>query len=542
MASIIPQIGIRLAMSRKYRDRYREIVGALLRHGFGFLVTQLGLTRYIPFQVGLFRRARKVEPYTQAEHVRLMFEELGTTFIKLGQVLSTRVDLIPPEYIEELEKLLDRVPPADYELIREAVEQELDKPLDDVFDYFEPVPLASASIGQVHAARLKSGEEVIVKVKRPGVKEQVNTDVGIITELARLASRRIPILRDYDLEGIVREFTQTLLSELDYLQEGRNADHFRENFRGDYRVYIPEVYWDYTTSEVIVMERIYGVRINDIEALKREDLDPEVVAKRSADILLEQVFEHGFFHADPHPANFFVLQDESIGLVDFGMVGYIDQLTKGTLVDLFIAIFQQDPDGVVDAYVDLGVAGRVEHFGELRNEIGSLIMKYYGLTLRQVNIRSVLNDVTAVIRRHNLRMPANLALLVKTISMEEALVMKLDPDFNFTQEMTPFARRVWEETRSPVAFAQRSFRALTDLVDVGLRAPRQVRRVLGQLSRGEFAIITNQPRLDEELTYIGAIVNRLIVAILTAAALISSGLLLLFYNTFKERRRKEEGK
>jgi len=542
LASIIPQIGIRLAISRKYRERYREIVGALLRHGFGFLVTQLGLTRYVPFQVGLFRRARKVEPYTQAEHVRLMFEELGTTFIKLGQILSTRVDLIPPQYIEELEKLLDQVPPADYELIRVAVERELGKPLDDVFDYFEPIPLASASIGQVHAARLKSGEDVVVKIKRPGVEEQVNIDVEIITELSRLASRRIPALRDYDLQGITREFTQTLLSELDYIQEGRNADHFRENFKGDDRVYIPKVYWDYTTFEVIVMERIYGVRINDIEALLREGLDPKVVAKRSANILLEQVYVHGFFHADPHPANFFVLQDESIGLVDFGMVGYIDQLTKGNLVELFIAIFQQDPDGIVDAYVDLGIAGRVERFGELRSEIGTLIMKYYGLTLKQVNIRNVLNDVTAVIRRHRLRMPANLALLVKTISMEESLVMQLDPDFNFAQEMAPFARRVWEETRSPVALVQRSLRALADLADTGLRAPRQVRRILGQLSRGEFAIITNQPRLDEELTYIGAIVNRLIVAILTAAVLISSGLLLSFYNTLRERRRKEEGR
>jgi len=537
VAWIIPQIG-RLAVSRRYRNRYREITSALLRHGFGFLVTQLGLTRFVPFQLGLLGHPRRVEPYTQAEHVRMVFEELGTTFIKLGQVLSTRVDLLPPEYIHELEKLLDSVPPVDFEPIRLQIEMELGRDVDQIFERIDATPLASASIGQVHAATLMTGEQVVIKVKRPGVEEQVNIDVAIIHELANLASRRLPVVKNYDVEGIAREFTQTLLNELDYLQEGRNADRFRRNFEADEHVYIPRISWDYTTSSVIVMERISGLRINDRDALIRAGFEPSIIATRSTDLLMEQIFIHGFFHADPHPANFFVMEGGVIGLVDFGMVGYVDQDTKGNLVDLFIAIFDQDPDGIIDAYIDLGVAGRVERYAELRSEISSIIVKYFGLSLREINVRSVLNDVTSLIRRHNLRMPANLALLVKTISMEEGLVMHLDPNFKFAEAMTPFARRVWEETRSPFALAKKSARALLDYADIGVNAPRQLRRILGQLSRGELSVVTNQPRLDEELIRVNSMVNRLIFGILTAATLVSVSLVLPFFSALFGRRRK----
>lgn len=543
MASILPQIGIRLAVSRRYRRRYRQIVSALLRHGFGFLVTQLGLTRFVPFHLGILGHPRRAEPYTQAEHVRMVFEELGTTFIKMGQILSTRVDLLPPEYIRELEKLLDQVPPVSVSLIRQEIETELHKSVDEIFAYFDPQPLASASIGQVHAAELKTGEGVVVKVKRPGVQEQVTVDVDIITELARLANRRLPAARNFDFQGIAREFTQTLLAELDYVQEGRNADHFRENFEGDERVYIPRVYWDCTTDGVIVLERVTGLRINDILALEEAGIDHKVVAKRSADILLEQVFEHGFFHADPHPANFFVMEGEVIGIVDFGMVGYIDQETKANLVELFISIFAQDPDGIIDAYVDLGVAGRVVHFGALRSEISNMIMKYYGLSLRQVNVKNVLNDVSSLVRRHNLRMPPNLALLIKTVSMEESLVLQLNPDFKFAEAMAPFARRVWEETRSPFAIARRGLMALTEYADVASRAPRQIRRILGQLTRGELTVVTQQPRLDEEFIRISSMVNRLIAGILTAAILTAVSLLLPFLvNQISRLRRTRTGK
>ncbi|MBE0447902.1 MAG: AarF/ABC1/UbiB kinase family protein [Actinobacteria bacterium] len=540
MASIISQIGYRLAVSRQYRNRYREITSTLLRHGFGFLVVQLGLARFVPFQYGILGHPRRVEPYTQAEHVRLIFEDLGTTFIKLGQILSTRTDLLPPEYIHELEKLLDRVPPTSIELIQSSIEQELGRNIDEIFLYFDPEPLASASIGQVHAAVLKTGEDVVVKVKRPGVSEQVSIDIDITTDLARLAARRLPAGRNYDFEGIVREFTQTLLRELDYVQEGRNADRFRDNFAGDERVYIPHIHWDYTTEGVIVMERISGIRITDKDALQSAGLDPKIIAKQSSEILLEQVFEHGFFHADPHPANFFVMADGIIGIVDFGMVGYLDQETKASLVELFIAVSEQDPDGIIDSYIDLGVIGRIERFGMLRSEISALIMQYYGLSIEEVNIRSVLDDVTSLVRRHNLRMPANLALLTKTVGMEEGLVINLDPSFKFAEAMAPFAKKVWEETYSPQALARRTLRSIVDLIYIGVRAPRQIRHILGQVSRGELTIITNQPRLDEELSIINSAVNRLIFGIITAATLITAGLMLPFFSDLIRRRRRSK--
>lgn len=543
MSSLIPQvgqIGLRLAISRQYRNRYRQVIRTLLKHGFGVLVDQLGLSRYLPFRIIPFRHREVVEVHTQAERLRMVFEELGTTFIKFGQILSTRVDLLPSEYIYELGKLLDQVPPAKVDLIKAEIERELNRSVSEIFTYFDPEPLASASIGQVHAAKLKTGESVVVKVKRPGVQGQVAIDVEIITDLARLASSRLPSAKNYDFEGIAREFTQTLLRELDYIQEGRNADRFRENFEGDERVYIPYVYWDFTSSGVITMERISGLRINDKKALGEAGIDPKIIAKRSADILLEQVFRHGFFHADPHPANFFVMADGVIGIVDFGMAGYIDQETKANLVELFIAIFQQDADAVIDAYVDLGVVGRIERIGALRSDIRTLIMKYYGLTLRQVNVRDVLNDVVSLVRRYSLRLPADLALLIKTVSMEESLVLQLDSNINFAEAMAPFARRVWEESRSPLTIINRGLKALTEYSDVASRAPRQIRRILNQLSRGELTVVMQQPRLDEELQRVNLMVNRLILGILTAAILTSVSMLLPFLNDILKRRRERK--
>lgn len=535
MARSLPQIGVRLAFSRRYRNRYRQITSALIRHGFGFLITQLGLTNFLPFKISIFGHPEPQGAYTQPERVRLIFEELGTTFIKLGQVLSTRIDLLPPEYIRELEKLLDQVPPVSFELIRLEIEKELGKPLENIFYCIDPIPLASASIGQVHAAVLNSGENVIVKVKRPGIDEIVAVDTHILNELAALANRRLPWAENYDFEGIAREFMQTLLRELDYVLEARNADRFRSNFRRDERVFIPKVYWDYTTQAVIVMERVAGLRINDKHGLTAAGLNPSDIAKTSADILLKQIFEHGFFHADPHPANFFVVRDGVIGIIDFGMVGYIDPETKSDMIDLFIAVYEQNPDSIIDAYLELGVIGRVQTLGELRSDISTLMTQYYGLSLNEININTILYDATSLVRRHGLRLPPNLALLAKTVAMEEALVLQLDPSFNFAEATRPFARKLWEQTYSPQALARRAVRALVEISNVSTRAPRQIRRILGQASRGELQISANQPRLDEELAVLSAIVNRLIAGILGAAFIVFGGFMLTIYYAVRTR-------
>ncbi|MBI4734101.1 MAG: AarF/ABC1/UbiB kinase family protein [Rubrobacteridae bacterium] len=539
MAKLIPQIGVRLALSSRYRNRYREITSALLRHGFGVLVTQLGLTRYVPVKLSIFGQSMQLESYSQAEHVRMLFEELGTTFIKLGQVLSTRVDLLPPDYISELEKLQDRVPPVDVELIKTTIRSELGKDAEEVFAEFDPVPLASASIGQVHAARLKTGEEVAVKIRRPGVSEVVDVDTSIIMELARLATKRLPIGQSYDLEGIAREFVQTLLRELDYIQEARNVDRFRQNFHDDDRIVIPDVFWDYTSNSVVVTERLGGIKINDVALLKKTGINPRDVAKNATDLLLKQVFEFGFFHADPHPANFLVQEDARIAMLDFGMVGFLDKDTKAGLVELFLAVFDQDPDAIIDSYIELGVVGRIDNYAILRSEISHIIKQYYGRSIKELDIRSILNDVTSLVRRYNLRMPSNLALLSKTVAMQEGLVMNLDPTFRFAEEIAPFAKRVWLETYSPTAIADRSLKALSEYAYIGLRAPRQLRRIMGQLSRGELTIVTNQPRLDEEMNILNKMVNKLIAGIISSALLIFVGLALSFFGSLKRKKKND---
>jgi len=288
-------------------------------------------------------------------HLRLALEELGTTFIKLGQILSTRADLLPPEYLVELTKLQDSAAPVAFEEIREVVVTELGHPIEHVFAHFESVPLAAASIGQAHAATLEDGTEVVVKVRRPGVVEQVNEDLEILKELAATASRHWSFAEHYDLTGLVEEFSQTLRRELDYIREAHSAERFAVNFASDPHIHVPRVFWEATTSRVLTLERIRGIKINDLKALDEQGTDRRWLADYATNVVLKMVCEDGFFHADPHPGNFFIEPSGTIGLIDFGMVGIIDERTQELLAELLITINHQDADRLVDVFFDLGV-------------------------------------------------------------------------------------------------------------------------------------------------------------------------------------------
>ncbi|MGW9345942.1 ABC1 kinase family protein, partial [Streptomyces albidoflavus] len=300
--------------------RYQEIADTLARHGLGFLAGATGVGRWIPAGRRDDGRRLTSPTHTVAVRVRLALEELGPTFVKLGQLLSTRPDLLPPAYIIELSKLQDAAPPVPAEDIREAIERELGAGPEGVFATFDSEPLASASIGQVHAATLQDGASVVVKVRRPDAVRQVHEDLEILNNLADRAARVWEPARTYDVRGIVQEFSRTLRRELDYLREGENADRFAAHFDGQPDVLIPRVFWDRTTSRVLTLERMTGIKINDLAALDAAGIDRAVLAQTGADIMLRMIFEHRFFHADPHPGNLFVQPDGSIALIDFGMV------------------------------------------------------------------------------------------------------------------------------------------------------------------------------------------------------------------------------
>ena len=519
-----------------HQRRSRQIAGILARHGFGYLAGVLGLERYVPFHKGLLGHPRQEAPYTRPEHVRLALEDLGATFIKLGQIVSTRADLIPPNYQVELAKLQDAARPVPSEAVQEALRTELGRPINEAFATFDTEPLAAASIGQAHAATLPDGTEVVVKVRRPGVVEQVDEDLDLLQRLAVTASRRWEFADRYDVVGLAQEFADTLRAELDYIREGRNAERFAKNFAGDPAIHIPRVYWDTTTARVITLERIRGIKISDLAALDAAGIDRPTLARRSARIFLKMVFEDGFFHADPHPGNFFVEPGGTIGLIDFGMVGVVDEGTQDHLARLLLAITSEDADQMVDAMLELGVArGRVDR-DLLKQDMVHLLSQYAGRSLGELLIGAIISEGLAVVRRHHLRLPANLALLFKAVVMTEGLGAQLDPSYRLGVELAPYAQRLMLRQYSPARLLRRLGRSGLEAARLGEELPEQLRRILADLERGSFAIGVRPEGFEPLLRRAERLTNRLVLGIIAAAFVNGLAMLMAVYHPTGDER------
>ncbi len=405
-------------------NRYRQIAQALARFGFGQFLGRLDLDRFLPRNWKPFGHHTPHERTSRPEAFRAMLEELGITFIKLGQLLSTRGDLLPFEYRAELSKLQDSVTPMAADVCRECIAEEMGRPFEEVFSDFDPVPLAAASIGQAHAARLVDGTEVVVKVRRPGAAAQVKVDLEILRSLAANA-RRMGLASQYDPVEITREFSEALHEELNYFSERRNAMRVAENFADDPDVHIPRVFKEATTTEIITMERLRGVKITDIDALDDAGIDRKALAQRATRVLFKMVFEDGYFHADPHPGNFFIEPDGRIGLIDFGLVGVLDALSRDQLIDLVLAVHSRDSDRLVDVLQELDVVRVGVDRGALRRDLTRLIAHSSG-TMGE----AVLREAMDIARRHRLVIPAHLSILIKTMLLIEGIGKELDPGFS----------------------------------------------------------------------------------------------------------------
>ena len=488
-------------------DRSKQIAGVLLSHGWDFL-------RNNEEQAGT---RTQVATSARPLHLRLALEELGTTFIKLGQILSTRADLLPPEYLAELTKLQDSAPPVAFEDMQKVLVAELNRPIPEIFAQFDPVPLAAASIGQAHAATLWDGTEVVVKIRRPGVVEQVNEDLEILKELAATASRHWDFADRYDLSGLVEEFSQTLRSELDYIREGHNAEKFAANFAEDPLIHVPRVFWAATTARVLTLERMRGIKINDLKGLDEQGTDRRWLAHYATNVVLKMVCEDGFFHADPHPGNFFIEPQGAIGLIDFGMVGVLDEQTQGLLAELLIAINQQKADRLVDVFLELGVSRRRIDRAAVRRDIERLLSTYWGLPLGELKVAALLGDVYTVMRRHHLHLPSNLALLLKTVIMIEGLGLNLDPEFRLTNSLTPYTERLVLRQYSPVKWARSFGRASLDLAKLGVEMPQHVRRIMSAAEDGNLQIGMRPEGFDPVIDRLERIANRIVLGVIAAA-------------------------
>jgi ubiquinone biosynthesis protein len=511
----------------RHLQRYQQIGRILTRYGFGYVLTQLGIGRAItPGLEKLRFSSSEILRATPAERVRMVVEELGPTFIKLGQILSTRGDIIPVEFVRELEKLQDTVPPTPFPPIQDQVERELKRPLLEVFPTFDPTPVASASLGQVHLATLASGEEVAVKVFRPGGEKIIETDLDILLELAALAEKRTDWGEHYGVLSLAQEFADTLRMEQNYEQEGHNIDRYREMFDEEAYVRVPMVYWDTTTRRVLTMERFEGIKITDVDELREAGLDRKVVARRNIRILLKAVLQDGFFHADPHAGNFMVLPNEVIALMDFGIMGHLDHGERLGLVQLFVGLFRQETDRVVQALADLGIATRAADRRNLARDLDRMRMRYYGLELERIRARSFVEDLMGLIFANRLRMPSNLVLVFKTIAMLEGISLQLDPDINVFTEVEPYVRDALIELQSPVTRAREVAEQVRESLEALLMLPGQAQRMLEQIEGGEDSLSMTLRGLDEPTQRITTAANRLALAILAAAFVVGPALII----------------
>jgi ubiquinone biosynthesis protein len=514
----------------RHLKRYSEIVTVFARHGFGFL-----FTRPEPGPRTWFRlpwRAPQPDVPHQIDHLavhfRLALEELGPTFVKFGQILSTRPDVLPLSFIAELSKLVDSVSPESWETIHALLAHELGGEPERLFASIDPKPIASASLSQVHAAVLldPDGQEVVIKVQRPYISALINTDLEILSSLAASAETS-SLGKVYDFTGIADDFSFTLRNELDFQREGRNADRLRESFaREKHLLYIPRVYWQLSTRKVLVMERIRGIKINDIPALDAAGYDRHKVALHSASATVKQVFEDGFFHADPHSGNYLIMPEEVLGLVDFGKVGYLRDKDRIDLIRLYIAAIEMDVDGMIDQLVSLGAVGEDVDRNRLAHDLSRFLNKYHGVPIKYIRARELIDEITAITFRHHLRLPTTWWLVGQTIVMLEGIGLQLDPDFDVFKAAEPHVKRLMKDLFLPSGDWVRT--VLMDGTNWGEllhRLPRAGNRMLERMERNEpFRMEIKD--LDRILSRVDRLVTRLALSLLVAAFVIGLPILL----------------
>lgn len=513
-------------LHRRHARRYRHIVRVLLAHGLGGFIA--------PFDPRGRREADQDagEPSDRvsrqrATHLRRAFEELGPTFVKLGQILSTRADILPPIYIEELEKLQDNVPPVETGAIVPIVEEELAAPLEELFASFDPVPIAAASIGQVHGATLHDGRRVVVKVQRPDVGRVIHQDLFILGDVARIAENRSSMLREQDLSGLIREFAWTIRAELDYEHEARNLERFGRAFADRSDIRIPAVVTELSTARVLTMERIDGIPIDDVAAIRAAGHDVETLVQSAIWMLAVSILEIGMFHADPHPGNFVVDDDGALVVFDFGMVGTVDEHLREQLLLLALATAERDAARVTDQIAQLGVVPAGWDRRAMERDVAHLLAQYVGVPLDTLPLPMIVGDIMAMMRRHRMHLPGELALLTKTATMAESLARTLDPDINVIELVDPVIRKAMRQFYSLDFWKEKlKLRPLeTALLMAAL--PGHLQRILTRIDRNELLFQMRYEQLPETIQGLNGMVNRLALAILSAAGMIGLSMLYL---------------
>ncbi len=520
-----------MGLAQTYKDfkRLKQIANVLFKHEFGFYLNKLKLKIHLPFNKRLQTKKFLKPQDSMARHMRQAMEELSGSFVKLGQLLSLRPDLLPDEYIEEFSKLQDSVHPFPYNKVKDIIEIELHKPLKEIFSKFDKKPIASASVGQVHEAVLKkNGQKVAVKVQRPNIHKIFEVDIDIMYHLAHLVEKHMPEIKNFSPTGIVEEFEKYTKEELDYLTEGRNIDKYRKVVQDEKHVKVPKVYWEFTTSRVLTMEFMDGIKISDSENLKQLRLDRHYLSRTLARTFINGVLYQNFFHADPHPGNILVMKNKDIAILDFGIAGHLRPSLAEKIGLLYFGVINGNVDDIVKGLMEIGSLSEDIDKDKLRDDLSDFFSTYYDSSLQSVDMTKFFLKTLDLGKMYNIKFPKEYTLLVKAMLTAEGTIHKIDPDFNFFEAGKPIFKKYVSERTSSEALLKNAKKTLLEFKDLFLNFPKDARKILDKIEKGkrtddkgrDLEIERLVSKLDESS-------NRLTMGLISAALFVTASLLII---------------
>ncbi len=523
MPEFYPQSGLSFRSNLDKVKRSRQIISVFMKFGLDYL---FDVSR-VNFITKIRNRRKGYEKLSNAERLRLAFEELGPTFIKFGQILSTRPDFLPPDYIRELEKLQDKVLPIETLRIRECIEKELNKPLNQVFKEFNEQPVASASLSQVHKAVLPNGETVALKIQKPGIRTTIEVDLSILESLADMLEKRLRNGPFYSPKSIVAEIKKTIRKEMDFLNEAHNFDKFRNNFKDIDYIKVPKVYWELTTEKLLTMEFIEGVKISEITQEKyRQQFDLKKIANQAAEALLKQILLDGFFHADPHPGNLFVQSPDTIVMLDVGMTGHLDERTIIIIAKILRSANEKNYSHIIRGLQDLGlVVQKVDKFS-LRQDLDELLELYSNRPFKTISMTKMNQQILGIMMRHKMAIPSNLVMMLRSISIAESVGKQLEPDFDMFSLVQPFVRKIYLKLYSPRRWKERGVNVMDESVELVEHLPHHLSDLLRKLREGQFEVKLEHHNLEEITQEMKGSSNRIAASLIIAALIVGSSLIL----------------